>query len=158
MRSRWISHHLALVVLILSIHTIAVGAAKVHVMAFRKWISVQCFSAYNAGDTPITMKVRALLVHGRVKEYTMGAPPEVTGRLFVARRIFRVKVNDSLPDGPQPSGVRSPSVSRRFDRGHFLGDGSFFHLRAGDQNDRQNHDRAARENEAINPFVKNQPA
>lgn len=33
---------------------------------------------------------------GRVKEYFIGTPHEVTDRLFVVRRAFRV--NDSLPD------------------------------------------------------------
>jgi hypothetical protein len=36
------------------------------------------------------------VVDGRVKEYVLGAPHEVTDRLFVARRVFRV--NDSLPE------------------------------------------------------------
>jgi len=35
-------------------------------------------------------------VDGRVKEYVLGQPHEVTDRLFVVRRAFRV--NDSLPE------------------------------------------------------------
>ncbi len=49
---------------------------------------------------PMTLKVRALVVDGRVKEYVMGAPHEVTDRLFVVRRVFRV--NDSLPEDAAP--------------------------------------------------------
>jgi hypothetical protein len=40
-------------------------------------------------------------VDGRVKEYALGSPHEVTDRLFVIRRVFRV--NDSLPDDSGPS-------------------------------------------------------
>ena len=69
------------------------AAAKVHVIAFGKWMSVQWLPD-SAGD-PLPLKVRALVVDGRVKEYAVGAPHEVTERLFVVRRAFRV--NDSLP-------------------------------------------------------------
>ena len=53
-----------------------------------------------ADDDPLTLKIRALVVDGRVKEYVLGAPHEVTDRLFVVRRMFRV--NDSLPEDPVP--------------------------------------------------------
>ena len=46
------------------------------------------------------MKVRALVVDGRVKEYVLGTPHEVTDRLFVVRRAFRV--NDGLPEDLAP--------------------------------------------------------
>jgi len=39
-------------------------------------------------------------VDGRVKEYVLGAPHEVTDRLFVVRRVFRM--NDSLPEDSGP--------------------------------------------------------
>ncbi|HTW56837.1 MAG TPA: hypothetical protein VMD99_01765 [Terriglobales bacterium] len=48
----------------------------------------------------MTIKVRALVVDGRVKEYVLGAPHEVTDRLFAVRRAFRV--NDSLPEESVP--------------------------------------------------------
>jgi hypothetical protein len=41
------------------------------------------------------MKVRSLIVDGRVREFTLGLVHDVTDRLFVVRRAFRV--NDSLP-------------------------------------------------------------
>jgi hypothetical protein len=41
------------------------------------------------------LKVRALYVDGRTRESTLGASHEITGRLFVVRRAFRV--NDTLP-------------------------------------------------------------
>ncbi len=46
------------------------------------------------------MKVRALVIDGRVKEYALGMPHDVTERLFVVRRAFRV--NDSLPEDSGP--------------------------------------------------------
>ena len=73
----------------------AQATAKVHEIAFGRWISVQ-WLAGSGDDKPVTIRVRALLVDGRVKEYVMGAPHDVTERLFVVRRAFRV--NDSLPE------------------------------------------------------------
>jgi hypothetical protein len=79
----------------------AMGAAtKVHVIAFGKSTSVQWFPGVGAEDRPLTIKVRALIVDGRVKEYVLGAPHDVTERLFVVRRAFRV--NDSLPEESVP--------------------------------------------------------
>lgn len=73
------------------------AAAKVHVIAFGKWTTAQ----WNAGaggqdDKPLPLKIRALLVDGIVKEYVTGPAHEITDRLFVVRRVFRV--NDSLPE------------------------------------------------------------
>ena len=51
-------------------------------------------------DNPLTLKIRPLIVDGRVKEYATGAPHEITERLFVVRRMFRV--NDSLPEDATP--------------------------------------------------------
>ncbi len=73
----------------------AVAATKVHVITFGKWNSVQWFTG-SADDKPLTIKIRALVVDGRVKDYVLGVPHEVTDRLFVARRVFRL--NDSLPE------------------------------------------------------------
>jgi hypothetical protein len=81
--------------------TTAAGAAtKIHVITFGKWTSVQWFSGSAADNKPVTIKIRALVVDGSVKEYVLGAPHEVTDRLFVARRVFRV--NDSLPEDSGP--------------------------------------------------------
>jgi len=81
-------------------HAIAAGTAKVHTIAFGKWISVQWIAATGTDEKPFTMKVRALIVDGRVKEYAIGTPHEVTERLLVMRRAFRV--NDSLPEDSIP--------------------------------------------------------
>lgn len=55
---------------------------------------------WHANDKRLTLQSRALIVDGRVKEYMLGAPHEVTDRLFVVRRMFRV--NDSLPEESSP--------------------------------------------------------
>jgi hypothetical protein len=73
------------------------AAAKVHVITFGKWINAPWTAGTGSeSDRPQILKVRALIVDGRVKEYVLGAPHEVTDRLFVVRRAFRV--NDSLPE------------------------------------------------------------
>lgn len=79
------------------------AAAKVHVISFGKWTTVTWNAglAGSAAEKPLTLKVRALVVDGQMKEYTLGTPHEVTERLFVVRRAFRV--NDSLPE---ESGLR----------------------------------------------------
>jgi hypothetical protein len=77
----------------------AAAAPKVHVVTFGKWTTVQRPGATEDGK-PVSCKVRALAVDGRVKEYTLGATHEVTDRLFVVQRAFRI--NDSLPDETTP--------------------------------------------------------
>jgi hypothetical protein len=76
----------------------AAGAVKVHVVSFGKWMTVEWPAG--AGEKPLTMKIRALLVDERVKEYTLGSPHDVTDHLFVVRRAFRI--NDSLPEDSAP--------------------------------------------------------
>jgi hypothetical protein len=71
------------------------ATAKSHVIAFGKAMPVKWFIA-NDQTQPRTLKVRPLLIDGRIKEYTLGAAHEVTERLFVVQRAFRL--NDSLPD------------------------------------------------------------
>ncbi len=84
------------------------AASKPHIITFGKWTVVQWTmvqwtkdqSSPDAGagaadDKPLTLKVRPLLVDARVKEFTLGPVHDVTDRLFVVRRAFRV--NDSLP-------------------------------------------------------------
>ena len=62
-------------------------------MTFGKWISAKWPNA--TGQKMFDLRVRALFVDTRLKEYTTGPAHEVTDRLFVVRRAFRV--NDSLP-------------------------------------------------------------
>jgi hypothetical protein len=76
------------------------AATKVHVITLGKWMSVPWVSAGAANDKPLTLKIRGLIVDGRLREYVIGMPHEVTDRLFVVRRAFRV--NDSLPEESGP--------------------------------------------------------
>ncbi len=76
----------------------ALAAAKPHVVTLGKPANIQWLPDESRGGDqgkPVTLKVRPLLLDGHVKEFTLGAPHEVTDRLFVVRRAFRV--NDSLP-------------------------------------------------------------
>jgi hypothetical protein len=75
--------------------TVHAALAKSHVITFGKVIPVTWFSA-NDETQPRILKVRPLLVDGRMREYTLGSTHEVTERLFVVQRAFRL--NDSLPD------------------------------------------------------------
>src|ERR1700731_4591226 len=77
------------------------AASKVHVITFGKWTSVQWFAG-SGTDKPLTLKIRALVIDGRVKEYALGAPHEVTERLFVVRRASRER---------QSSGGSRPSLA-----------------------------------------------
>jgi hypothetical protein len=84
---------IALPLSILVIHSLAAAApAKPHIITFGKWTTVQYVSE---SASPITTKVRPLLVDAHVKEFTVGPAHDITERLFAVRRIFRV--NDSLP-------------------------------------------------------------
>jgi hypothetical protein len=76
------------------------GVTKVHVITFGKSMSVPWIPSGTGDEKPLSLKVRALVVDGRVKEYVLGTPHEVTDRLFVVRRAFRV--NDSLPEESGP--------------------------------------------------------
>jgi hypothetical protein len=80
--------------------TAASAATRVHVITFGKWTSVQWFRDFGTDDKPALIKIRPLRVDGCVKEYALGAPHEVSERLFVVRRAFRV--NDSLPEDSGP--------------------------------------------------------
>jgi hypothetical protein len=74
----------------------ALCASKPHVITFGKWVTVQWSTGTGAAEEkPVALKVRPLLVDGRAKEFTFGSPHDVTDRLFVVRRAFRV--NDTLP-------------------------------------------------------------
>jgi hypothetical protein len=96
-----ISHSRGRIALLFAVTVILVSAAfatsKPHVIAFGKWTSVQWFPEVGVGasDKPLALKIRPLLVDARVKEFTLGPAHDVTERLFVVRRAFRV--NDSLP-------------------------------------------------------------
>lgn len=70
------------------------GAPKPHVISFGKWSTIKWCAGPNEGQC-LDLKMRALYVDGRARESTLGASHDITERLFVVRRAFRV--NDNLP-------------------------------------------------------------
>ena len=68
---------------------------KPHVISFGKWTAVKWFVG-SANNKALDLKIRALYVDTRLKEFTTGQAHDITDRLFVVRRMFRL--NDALPE------------------------------------------------------------
>src|SRR5579863_1723386 len=85
----------------------AVAASKPHVITFGKWAAVKEFVG-SEDDKTVDTKARPLYVDGKLKEYTIGIPHEITERLFSVRRA--VRINDALPQeaGGSPRWVWQP--------------------------------------------------
>jgi hypothetical protein len=77
----------------------ATAASKPHAVVLGKWSSLKR-QPESEGTKSVELKSRALFIDGRVKEYTAGAAHEVTDRIFVVQRLFRI--NDSLPQETGP--------------------------------------------------------
>ncbi|HJX01315.1 MAG TPA: hypothetical protein VJ453_14175, partial [Terriglobales bacterium] len=75
-----------------------VAAPRAHSIAFGPWVNVRLFVGPEA-DRAQQMKIRSLSVDGHLREFTIGAPHEVTDRVFVVRRTFRM--NDALTARPE---------------------------------------------------------
>lgn len=85
-----------LLIFVCGLSSSAFSVSKPHIITFGKWTSIPWLPGVGTADEkPLTLKVRPLLVDARVKEFTLGSAHDVTDRLFVVRRAFRV--NDSLP-------------------------------------------------------------
>jgi len=97
--------------LIFLLSSAALAAPKPHTIAFGKWTTVKWMIGPNE-DQPIDLKIRPLLVDGHIKEYITGTPHDITERLFVIRRVFRL--NDALPED------KSPQPRWRWERGGWL--------------------------------------
>ena len=72
--------------------------SKPHVLSFGKPMPVKLFVG-PAEDKVLPIKVRGFYVDGKLKEFTTGETHDVTDRMFVVRRAFRM--NDSLPEEAQ---------------------------------------------------------
>jgi hypothetical protein len=81
---------------LLALTTSVSAAPKPHTVAFGKWATVTILSD-EAQNAPVEIKVRPLFVDGRIKEFTIGVAHEVTDRIFVVQRAYRL--NDLLPRG-----------------------------------------------------------
>ena len=73
------------------------AAAKAHLVTFGPWIKVQLFLGPEA-DRVQPMKIRSLNIDGHSREFTIDEPHEVTDRVFVVRRAYRM--NDALTSRP----------------------------------------------------------
>ena len=98
MRQKLSASGTGVLVTVLVLSSFLPAATKVHSVTFGRWIPVQWLAA--SDSSPLTSKVRPLLVDGRLKEYVVGSPHEITDRLFVVRRAFRI--NDALPEESVP--------------------------------------------------------
>lgn len=65
------------------------AAGQGHVIAWGGWKPVTLLSGQQ-------IKIRPLVIDGRVKEYSTGASHQITETLTVARRVFRI--NNALPN------------------------------------------------------------
>ena len=74
--------------------TQAHAVSKPHVVAFGRTQTVKWFLDADK-EKQLDVKIRPLYVDSRLKEFTSGPAHEVTERLFVVRRAYRV--NDALP-------------------------------------------------------------
>jgi hypothetical protein len=81
--------------LLLLITPLRSAEKKTHVIGYGKSMAVKLFLGPDEAQT-MPMKVRALSVDGKVKEFVTGEPHEVTDRLFVVRRAYRL--NNNLPE------------------------------------------------------------
>lgn len=73
-------------------------AARSHLIAFGPWIRVHLFVGPDADRVQET-RIRSLNVDGRSREFTINMPHDVTDRVFVVRRVFRM--NDALTSHPE---------------------------------------------------------
>src|SRR6476659_3852438 len=78
----------------------AAAAPKLHVVAFGKWTTVK-WMAGNDENMPMDLRIRPLFVDGRTKEFTTGMAHDVTDRIFVVQRVYRL--NDLLPQETGPN-------------------------------------------------------
>lgn len=73
----------------------ALAVAKPRVITFGKPFTVKLFIG-PAENKTMDMKVRGLYVDGNIKEFITGDTHDVTDRIFVARKAYRL--NDNLPE------------------------------------------------------------
>ena len=86
------------------------AAPKQHVVVLGKWTTVKWLVGEDETRS-INVKIRPLLIDGRIKEFAIGAAHDVTERTFVIQRMYRL--NDSLE---QENGI----TRWRWERGGWL--------------------------------------
>jgi hypothetical protein len=94
-----------LVLLVLSpLAAMAASKPKVHVISFGKTMVVRLYLGPDE-DHAAPMKVRALYADTKLKEFVTGEMHEVTDRLFVVRRAYRLNNNLPTDENKGPSWV-----------------------------------------------------
>lgn len=83
-----------LLVILLLTPGFAAERSKAHAISYGKPLTVKLLLGPDEEHT-MPMKVRSLIVDGKIKEFVTGEPHEVTDRLFVVRRAYRL--NNNLP-------------------------------------------------------------
>jgi hypothetical protein len=86
---------LLLLLVLASLPAMAAGKSATHVITFGKVTAARLFLGPDEQHTA-PLKVRTLLVDAKAKEFVTGDVHEVTDRLFVVRRAYRL--NNNLPD------------------------------------------------------------
>ena len=74
------------------------GAARSHSITFGPWLNVHLFLGPEA-DRIQNIRIRSLNIDGKSREFTIGPPHDVTDKVFVVRRVFRM--NDALTSHPE---------------------------------------------------------
>lgn len=74
----------------------AMAAPREHSVFLGKWRAAKALA--DSGESR-EIRIRPLMIDGRTREYTTGETHDVTDRVFVVRRAYRV--NDSLPEDLQ---------------------------------------------------------
>ena len=87
-------HYFLVTVAWLALASAALAVPKQHVVSFGKWMPVKLFLGPNE-DKSLDIRIRSLYVDGRLREFVTGDPHDITERLFVVRRAYRL--NDWLP-------------------------------------------------------------
>ncbi len=77
----------------------SIAASKPHAISFGKIFTVKLFLGPTENKSQ-DIKIRALMVDGKIKEFTTGETHDITDELFAVRRAYRV--NDTLPDDDKP--------------------------------------------------------
>ena len=70
------------------------AAPKPHSVYFGRWTTVK-YVPDDGQSKSVDMKIRSLIVDGRTKEFTTGPAHDITERVFVVQRTYRL--NDLLP-------------------------------------------------------------
>jgi hypothetical protein len=73
-------------------------AARSHLVTFGPWLKVHLFVGPDA-DRVQDMKIRSLNIDNRSRDFTVGEPHDVTDKVFVVRRVYRM--NDAITSQPE---------------------------------------------------------